>query len=260
MGKPGRVTYQRDETGQLVRGYVTGPPPASMVKLLNRTDKLIDSVHGDGLLPNLPVSATTKNMQGAGGAFGSMTDGRPAYIKIRATTGENATSYLTHEIGHFLDNSALRQDGEKWATDDITAGPIAQVFRAIQESAVYREDMAMLDQIAADTAATRSPSGMFPRDATGRVIYPANYQLSPLLKYATSNRELWARAYAQYIAEMTGDPASMATIESDVTAARVAGARANVVRYQWTVEEFEPIKEAITQMFIDLGYMAPEEA
>jgi hypothetical protein len=261
MGRPGRMTYQRDPTtGQVVRGFIANPPPASMVKLLEKTDKLIDSVHGDGLLPDLPVSATTKDMKGAGGMFGSRADGQPVYIKIRATTGENATSYLTHEIGHFLDNSALRQDGLNWATDDITAGPIAQVFAAIQNSAVYREDMALIDQIAADTAATRSPTGLFPRDATGRVIYPDNYQLSPLLKYATSNRELWARAYAQYIAEMTGDPASMATIESDVTAARVAGARASVVRYQWTVEEFEPIKEAITQMFIDLGYMAPEEA
>lgn len=267
VGRPGgQYTTFQNEAGQLVRGRVANAPPASMIKLLNKTTKLIDDTHGDGRMPSLPVSATTKDMKGAGGMFGSMSNGDAVYIKIRATTGENATSYLTHEIGHFLDNSALRigtdarGDPLKWATDDITSGPIAQVFAAIQDSNVYREDMAMMDQIASDTAATRSPSGLFPRDASGRVMYPANYQLSPLLKYATSNRELWARAYAQYIAEMTGDPQSLATIGKDVTASRVAGPEASVVRYQWTTEEFAPIKEAITQMFVDLGYITPEEA
>lgn len=257
----GRSVSESLRAGEGGTRYRPTPPTKAFQKVLDTVTKQIDSVHGDGQLPDLPVYNTTKGMRTSLGQFRSMRDGSPLDIKIRSASNKDSLSYLTHEIGHFLDNSALRKDGEKWATEDITKGPIAQVFKAIEDSEAFKKDTSLLNEIAAESRAHPYGQGL-PREPDGRIIWHPLHSYESFLRYATSNRELWARAYAQYIAEMTGDETMLATIQSEVNLNEVyhGATGADQIAYQWTTADFAPIKDAITQMFVDLGYMEEEGA
>jgi hypothetical protein len=257
----GRSVSESLRAGESGTSYRPVPPTNAFKKLLNTVTQKIDSVHGDGKLPDLKVVNTTKGMHTSLGQFRSLRDGNPLDIKIRSASNKDSLSYLTHEIGHFLDNSALRTDGERWATEDITQGPIAQVFKAIQDSEAFKKDTSILNEVATENREHPYGQGL-PKDANGRIIWHPLHSYETFLRYATSNRELWARAYAQYIAEMTGDPTMLATITGDTTLSSVyhGAAGADQIAYQWTAADFAPIKAAITQMFVDLGYMTAETA
>lgn len=257
-GRPVSAALQAGSGGSSYRPVA---PTKAFQKLLANVTQKIDSVHGDGKLPDLKVFNTTRGMRTSYGQFRSDVSGKPYDIKIRSASDKKSVSYLTHEIGHFLDNSGLTTDGSYWATKDVTQGPIAQVFKAIFNSDAYKGDKSMLDELLKESREHPYGQGL-PRDATGRILWNPMHNYLGFLQYATSDKELWARAYAQYIAEMTQDPTMLDTIAGDATAAGPYHGMpgAEKIAYQWSTEDFAPIKDAITQMFIDLGYMSPEEA
>ena len=60
------------------------------------------------------------------------------------------------------------------------------------------------------------------------------------LKYLTDPQEMFARAYAQFIAAETGNPALVANIAKGLS---------GDIWTQWTVQSFEPVQEAFRTMF-----------
>ena len=67
--------------------------------------KAIAAVHGDGLLPTIPVnqSAGTRRL---GAFFYSGLTHKPIRIEI-SSRGPNPGLTTVHEIGHFLENAAI---------------------------------------------------------------------------------------------------------------------------------------------------------
>lgn len=177
---------------------------------------VIDSVHGDGPLKTIPVG---HNTGGSLGAF-SYLGGEARRIDYLHTgpreLGLHPELTLTHEIGHWLDKSG--RPNRNWITDDLDS-ELKPWWGAVKASEAWKNLEAM------------------PRD-TWRQREKRDYYLDP--------KEAWARAYAQFIAEESGD---------DTMTAQVEGIRAEELPdRQWKAEDFEPVRAAMSELFTAWGW------
>lgn len=128
--------------------------------------RIIDSVHGDGVLPQIPVKGDPS--PSAAGSFHAFSNGKVEQIKVRVT-GAWPRMTTAHEVGHFLDHSGMGIPG-KWESQ--TPGPLADIVAALQKTSTWQR--------------IRAEAG-------------------PNTAYYERARETWARAYAQFIAVQSGD-------------------------------------------------------
>lgn len=173
--------------------------------IVARVSKAIDSVHGDGALPNMPVQVLPSR-----DALGRFNTKR---IQIR-TDGNWKHLTLVHETGHDLDYHGIGQSGRY--ESDAGYPPLDEVLRLLKESPTVKI-------------------------IESRVTYKKTYWLD--------KKELWARAYAQYIALRSGDPTMLAELN------RVRASATQPWR-QWSDSEFEVIADAIDIMFKQLGWIS----
>lgn len=200
-----------------------GRPVSAALQLPKRGDvttlkdaiAIIDSVHGDGDLPNLPVK------------IGSMQDGMGAYYKIVPASGkpveikinskyEMPTSALIHEIGHFIDLAAI----QKIAANNQQVADLLDSFV----------------QAANNTKAIQ---------AIGALMNTPNSD-KRYLYYLQSDVEVWARAYMQYVA-IRGDSA---LLKNELTVMQ-----AWPYHMQWDDADFEPVAATIDDLFKALGWL-----
>jgi SPP1 gp7 family putative phage head morphogenesis protein len=178
--------------------------------MITRSLEAINVVHDDGVLPQIPIDS--KAVRGALGSYLYSPNG-PVRIGIKKTAPQPHLTTL-HEIGHFLDHQAIGQPG-KFASDSAEL----EHFRhaAMQSEAIK--------------AIHKSP------DLRARELV-----------YYTNPREIWARAYSQYIAQQSVDP--RLTLELDEV-------RASALRpwRQWTYEDFRPIAASIDDIFKKKGWL-----
>ncbi|MBB5037143.1 phage minor head protein [Prosthecobacter dejongeii] len=194
-------------------------PVAKMSKTerarVDKVLKIIDSVHGDGPLTDIPVGNNPGNSLGY---FWGASGIKAKEIQYRKP--KKGQSYihpeltLAHEIGHWLDHSGKGKD--TFATDNLTT-ELAGWWKAIQDSQAYQ---------AFDSN---------PRLTPGQLIY---YK-SPI--------EAWARSYAQFIAEESGD----ATLIGHVATIRTEP----VPNRQWETDDFAPIRDEIRKVFEGRSWM-----
>jgi len=172
----------------------------------------IDSVHDDGVLPEIPLDGQPGSDPGTLGAY---TRQGPAAVKISVRSkGMRAALTTVHEVGHFLDHQAFGNVG-------------------LMSSEIRGTDIWDIVEIAIGTPTVQEiPNYYGPR--------------SDYTSYLLRRREIWARAYAQYIAEESGD----ATLLSQLNAT-LLGAH-NLT--QWPAQEFAPIRQAITDHFKKLNW------
>lgn len=71
------------------------------------------------------------------------------------------------------------------------------------------------------------------------------------MQYALKTEEAWARAYAQYIATKSGNAAMLA----ELNAARNRIVDGRYFATQWADEDFEPIMDAIDELFQSQGWI-----
>lgn len=165
----------------------------------------IDRVHSDG--PLAPIPFNNKIARGSGGSYYSTPD-RAVSIGIRRSSPD-AENALAHEVGHWLDHKGIPSPG-KWAS---TSAPELEGFRqAVRNSESYRA-------IVSSTAYSRS-----------------------FRDYLLSAHELFARAYAQFITEESGNAAMRASLERHT-------------QYNWTEKDFAPIRAELRKLFQSLGWM-----
>lgn len=190
-------------------------------KKLDEVMSLIDSVHGDGPLTNIPVN--TKVSRGSDGTFwSSRMSGEAKGISFRVKARKGSESNLVpefsliHEIGHWLDKSGHKLTG--WKTEQ-SAHEMKPWMDAVKASQAWQ----LLDGWQTSNLSFKS--------------------------YATSPKELWARCYAQFIAEETGSPKLLAQAEIMRTKWGANGG------LQWTPEDFQPIRSAMRDLFVKWGWM-----
>jgi len=178
----------------------------------------IDKVHDDGALTPVPLKETRKmNALGflqpettAGGIVARM-------IAVRAS-GPWPALTAVHEIGHLLDIMAIGAKGD---------------FATVRGDADMANVLAAAEKTAAVQALRR------------QLAMTSSASMARHTKYLLKSWEIWARAYAQFIAERSGSP----VLEEQLKAAKADQLR------QWSTEDFAPLAAEIEKMFKQLGWI-----
>jgi SPP1 gp7 family putative phage head morphogenesis protein len=202
---------------------------------------LIDQIHGDGDLTQIPIKWTaSKKVHGQfykGAHFVKEPDGSTSihYKALHITLAKNPDHplmTLAHEMGHHLDYEAFGQKGRSgFSSEKGGADGFGDVLRAIEASDEFQQIRAMYDD----------PSGNMLTFEWGTVAPDRSH-----LSYLSTPRELWARAYSQYIAVRSGDPDMLAELN------RLQNNQA--YPQQWSDKSFEPVANAVDTMLQDAGY------
>lgn len=173
----------------------------------------IDSVHGDGPLAAIPINH--KPGKGALGSFTHYKGGKAINIAYKVKSKNyklHPELTMAHEIGHWLDHSGT--PGMDFSSN-ISGGAFDNVIKA-----------------AKSTNACTALAAMPPSKAR---------------TYYLSNHEVFARAYAQFIAEETGDATMLQ---------QVADIRADVMPDRhWETPDFAPVRTEMRKAFVKLGWM-----
>lgn len=192
----------------------------------------IDAAHAVPKLPRIPMEA---------GRFGAGIEaayertkfgGRAIGIKIRAKADHPAFSML-HEIGHFLDHQGHSKPG----TFLIETAEGRKLLKVLEQSAAAKS----LEKLRQDYLRL-----LVDRHAPMASLRAVNAQF----EYALRPRELWARAYAQWVAVKSGDK----TLLKQLDASRARKPGMPYVAYQWDHDEWKAISEAIEEHMKAAGW------
>lgn len=181
----------------------------------------IDSVHGDGNLPPIPVDLAVSKPKHLGEYAHIWDKAVGIGINPKNSKDQHWGFTFAHEVGHFLDHKGWGGSG----------------FSSATEAAAK----AWLDAVRASPEVQRLAELHRERP---RIDY---------YKYALKKNELWARSYAQWIAVRSGDKKMLETLTKIKTDAAREGYRMS----QWGAAEFEPIAKAIDDLFAMLGWRHP---
>jgi SPP1 gp7 family putative phage head morphogenesis protein len=256
---PGRDYQARNNLAPLPKGWRTGELPAGAVvsaPIAPVSDALkinqmprairsqvvealeaIDSVHTDGLLPTIPI-----NVAELGNASAQYTYSAPKGSDRFATpltakridvakSSPRAGLSVTHEVGHFLDTSVLHS-GEKIGYASMLDPDLQEWRMAIANSKAYQR---LIDMQSREFVRAWDP-------ALGAL---ADRPLDKdYLSYLASPHEAFARSYAQYIAQKSGNK----TLLSQLAPLQVDPLNA-VYPSQWEVDDFAQIEAAFDKLF-----------
>ena len=178
----------------------------------------IDEVHDDGSLSELPLVETRKPYYGFLKPVLSATGMKAESLAVRAS-GPWPAFTAVHEIGHLLDLEAIGTKGT-FATLTAQAG-MDKVLAAAERTAA-------IQGLRSSLAATR------------------NFEHARYISYLLKPEEIWARAYAQFVASKAG---------SQVLATQLQLATASEKNRQWEPADFTPVASAIETMFKGLGWL-----
>ena len=192
---------------------------ADVIQEINKAIAMMDDVHGDGILPPLEIELrvpVTNELQ-AGGYSPVLSRADAPVLFINPNAIDLAFTTL-HETGHFLDNLGFHT-------------PTAERLYASEGQPEFDGLMRELRQSV----------------AAGRLANEVGAD-SVLL----SSRELFARAYAQYIAQQAADASVLATIR-DIRQGNLTdnGLRKNS---QWTWLDFNLVARALGNLLKKLGW------
>lgn len=203
--------------------------------------RAVDEAHGDGDLPTVPAAVVPKMTGDTVGVFRALkaVAGKPMVIGGIEISGAGAFSEFNavHEIGHAMDFLALSGQG-RFASEVGTAS-LESVFAAIGASAavVKLQNLAKRKRVRFTDSTGRT------REASlGAIRRRVNYLLEPA--------ELWARAYAQFVAVRSGDPILLGQLDA-------LRAPVGVVDFheQWDDDDFKPIKAEIETFMRSRGWL-----
>lgn len=199
----------------------------------------IDEVHG--MPAETGVSLTFHALSGNASAEGTFVFPRsgdpeiPTMITVK--NGDSLETSVMHEVGHYLDYSDLGTDEGQFGSGSLVFGEDgAQVIGAsefmapVMDSVLASPEGQQLTQMLSDLERT----GMADIGG-GRTI--AGSRARDALRYVTDPRELFARAYAQFVATEAGSDGARAELTS--------GSENDLIPYQWAPENFGPIGDAI---------------
>jgi hypothetical protein len=183
----------------------------------------MDKVHGDGELPKIPLVESTSKRE-----FGSYWSSGIQSLRIKLSkTGNHQALTLLHEIGHFLDHRGFGLDNVWSSRSKILNGIIVQAAKNSKwYKDVWKRFLELNTQISKDV----------PPFQIGRKY----------VNYLLSDKELYARSYAQYIAVKSGDKILLDQLR------KLQSAKFTT---QWDDKDFQPIMEAFDELFKSKGWM-----
>ncbi|MDX2110615.1 MAG: phage minor head protein [Verrucomicrobiota bacterium] len=186
----------------------------STAQKIHATFASIDSVHGDGTLARIPIN--NKVSRKSDGTYWSSPHSAGSIGVKNAPAGMEF--HLTHEVGHWLDHIAL--PGHKFSSNSNHPA-ISALMNAIKST----QSISLIRSNATITEKYR------------------RYLLSP--------NEMFARAYAQFIATNSKNPKMLEWLNS------VRDGKTNYIKEsQWSESDFAPVQTAFLDFFIKMGWIA----
>jgi len=143
---------------------------------------------------------------------------------------------IVHEVGHFLDHEGIGRGGHLGSE----SGEISRIMQTIYESQAYRR--------LARLAGRRQIRVQLSNRARPQVL-PLN---STYVQYLCAPKELFARAYAQFIVTVGRDPRLIVQLEA-VQIDAILGA---VYHVQWDEGDFVSIARAFEREFRNRQWIA----
>lgn len=210
---------------------------------------IIDTVHGDGALPRIPVEtfdeATQPGYRGIVGFFARRkVGGAPVRLAMNRLHADRTRFVMTHELGHFLDAAGL--PGPDFASENVSGIADAAIRAKVQRVRDVLERSAAVSGLRQARATGYVPVPyVLPDGSTG--IGKAAIERR-FVDYLLLPSEQWARAYAQYITRKSGDPVLAAALAQERNTA------AGPFLRQWSDDDFRPIERAIDDLFTTLGW------
>ncbi len=212
------------------------PVSAALKVMAHKTEsqralQAIDSVHGDGNLPVIPIKSSPHNANYLGAYYYRKFTGEPSHISIRAG-GDHKELTLLHEVGHFIDHKAAPGKGFSSTYHDLFRG----WRNAVDNTAEMQHLRALL----------QGPSTLKLADGT------VHYVDKAYVKYLLSYEEAWARSYAQWITARAGD----AVIEEQLQEI-LANQESALISYptQWDPEGFSKVAEEIENIMRKMKWL-----
>lgn len=208
---------------------------------LPTTTEAIADVHAmPHSVPSLPVNPNTRgelSEKAAGGVGRTPEDpGTPLQIILAGGSGGHGPYTdewtLTHEIGHVVDLTAFRDEHNPVDGTDINRfyashdGPLAEVIQLAEETDALRQIRKLRSELNADD------------DRDLRLLLLTEYLLRP--------HEIFARAYAQWIALRSGNR----KLQHALNITRSDGGPE-----QWSDRDFEQIARAMDRIFRERGWL-----
>jgi SPP1 gp7 family putative phage head morphogenesis protein len=155
------------------------------------------------------------NSQRTSGSFIYDWQKKPVRVSLSRQAPRPELTFI-HETGHYLDMAGMGSFG--YASQ---SGAMSGVMDAIHKSATYANILSVFG--------SESRYG----------------------KYLTSPHELWARAYAQYITVRSGDT----LLRQQLQQLQQFGKGGQNYLWAWEDQDFEPIAQAIDDLFRRLGWI-----
>lgn len=201
----------------------------------------IDAVHThpEGL-PKIPIERASTLSRDADAGLVRKNDAPevPHSIQLRGTGNihgrYNATYSLLHEFGHYLDLTYFKGKWEPKGDDS------KRFFASWGPRIFARPEDGPLRQLAADARNTPTCRKLVALRPT------VTRSSQETIEYLLRPQEIFARAYAQWIAMRSGD-------EHLMDALRYTQEHADVMT--WPDEEFAPIGEALDKLFAEHGWL-----
>ena len=199
----------------------------AVLKAMERAISLVDKVHDDGELPKIYfIKSTDKEVLGYIGM--DKITGRAKQISVSTYSPHKELTTL-HEIGHFLDLEGFGKKGFFSSKQSLEI--LDDWFAAVRKSKAIKSLEKMKQE--------RKYKG----------IHLSVKQMK-FVNYLLYEHEIWARAYAQYIATKSGD----VTTKEQVQLKRTSGGDIWLSQ-QWSDSDFKPIMEEMDRIFKKLGWI-----
>ena len=196
----------------------------------------IAKVHGDGELPQIPVTEVKTGT--ALGTFRRTARNEAVDIRIHRMGNRKAWTAV-HEIGHFLEKSGAGGPMTKEGFRDWSTDPVFKDWHAaVMNSGAVKQIQ--------ETAKLNSVRILGPGGKAIDVKVP-----KAVAKYLLTPEELWARSYSQYIARKSGDPQLLAALEHERGSSHEAQIK---MLPQWYDSDFGPIEAEIDKIMARKGW------
>lgn len=180
----------------------------------------IDKIHSIENLPVIPIKdSVSVKFQGQYSFYANRN--RPIDIKL-SKVSVNPEMTLAHEIGHFIDNQVIPKTSGYYSS---ISSPIMEEWRlAIANSSATMNLKSMVGNRAFDQKKVR---------------------------YYLSAEEQWARSYAQWVGQKSGN----ITMMNQAKAITEYERNEPYKNSQWATDDFSPIGVAIDNIFKKLGWL-----
>lgn len=204
---------------------------------IRETIAAIDQVHGDGNLPAIPVQEIASRSYN-GSFHRNVFTGEATLIEV-SSVGTHRRLTTAHEIGHFLEKSAIPGAKSAINTRDWKSDPVlADWKKAVDDSDSVKQLRALKGG---------GPVEVTMPDGSKSQVQADNHYLGYLLKYD----EIWARSYAQYIMVRSKNVETADEFQRDFVA--TTPGEIPYTRH-WYGTDFDLIAKAMDTLFESLGW------